>query len=227
MARDGRAVGEPEIVDVALVSSVPGLDAVGDHLAERGDAFGLGVGAGAALHVLQDVLGVGHDVGGEELGGLGRVHKLRVVRQREHLAVERDGLLADALRVADVAHDDLLEGQGRWVLLELRLELPGPGDDGAANGVLHRLHVGIDRVDGDSAHGSPRAKLKVVDVRAERRGCPVRRESFNSASGAEDLSVREASSETSEGRQLERCSRNSKVRPNRGASKSDELGKTR
>ena len=41
VARDGGAVGEPEVVDVALVPPIPCLDAVSDHLAERGDPLGL------------------------------------------------------------------------------------------------------------------------------------------------------------------------------------------
>ena len=64
-------------------------------------------------------------------------------------------------------------------------------------------------------------------MRAERRGCPVRRELFNSASGAEELSGREAFGEARKSRQLDRSSRHSEVRPVSGASKNTEAETTR
>jgi hypothetical protein len=65
------------------------------------------------------------------------------------LAVKRDGLLAQALRVADIAVHHLLEGKLRRVGFQSRLDLTRLGHDGASDRVLHVLDLLIDIVNGD------------------------------------------------------------------------------
>ena len=76
---------------------------------------------------------------------------LRVIANRQDLAVEGDGLLAEALRIADVAHDDLVEVELGRVALEFRLDLAGFADDGASDSVLHAPDFWVDGVNSDTA----------------------------------------------------------------------------
>ena len=163
MAPHGGAVGEPQVVDVAGVP-VALLDARGDHLAQERDALGLGVRASAALGVVQDVARALAHVRGEQRLRLLRVEHVREVAQREDLPIKRDGLLPQALRVADVAHHDFIERVLGRVFLERRRDLARLGNDRSADGVLHVLHRGVDGVDGDAAHG---ADLGFRDARLE------------------------------------------------------------
>mmetsp|Transcript_14640 Transcript_14640/g.61791 ORF Transcript_14640/g.61791 Transcript_14640/m.61791 type:complete len:218 (+) Transcript_14640:1129-1782(+) len=169
MATHGRAVSEPQVVNVAGVP-VALLDARGDHFAQERDTLGLGVRAGAALGVGQDVARALAHVRGEQSLRLLRVEHVREVAQREHLPIKRDGLLPQALGVADVAHHDFVERVLGRVLLERRLDLARLGHNRPADGVLHVLHRGVDGVDGDAAHG---ADLGFRDARLEtaRAGC--------------------------------------------------------
>ena len=99
---------------------------------------------------------------------VGRGAHLGVVAERENLAVEGDGLLPKALRVADVAHDDLVEGVLPRVRREVGLDLPGLRHDRASDRVLHVLDVLVDGVDGDSSH---RARLGFQRGRGGRERC--------------------------------------------------------
>eukprot|EP00754_Rhynchopus_humris_P016146 Rhum_TRINITY_DN14497_c10_g1::Rhum_TRINITY_DN14497_c10_g1_i3::g.93134::m.93134 len=70
----------------------------------------------------------------------------RAVHQGGHLPVVRDGLLQHRLRVADVARDDLLEGEVGAALGKLLLDLVAARDEASTHCVLCLKHRRVDPV---------------------------------------------------------------------------------
>ena len=77
---------------------------------------------------------------------------LRVIAQRQDLAEKGDGLLPDALRVADVAHDHLVERILGRVRREVSLDLTSPGHDSAST--AYCIDLRSQRVYGYARHGA-------------------------------------------------------------------------
>ncbi len=122
LGRLAGAVGEVDGLGVGR-GAVPRLDEARHGVAHEAVALRLGVGPQAVARAVDHLAGGVDDVGGE----LDPVEQLRPLGDGQHLANPGDRALAEGLRVADVAVDDLAPGP---------LQLLGPGHDGAAHGVL-------------------------------------------------------------------------------------------
>jgi hypothetical protein len=84
------------------MATVSGFNAFCDHLAEKRNAFRLGIGSTASGDVVDELLGERKDIKGIDGGGIGVSEEVWIVYDGKDLAVEGHRFLAENLWVACV-----------------------------------------------------------------------------------------------------------------------------